>query len=545
MSWFKLNDTLSTTSAANGQDVLNMKSALSALGEYQTPSHGMTPYTDDAMFTGMKNVQRKNKLQVDGVARPGGPTEMVLSSSLAEQALTKTKGQTRTGQQTNAILERRAAERKRRDQAQEMVQHRRSTLMGREQPERQATQQKAAHHRAIQALGTAQRPQAATPQNLLTLLRGVGEGQENRPQDIIAMKNALTWTGHYPVEQAHRNDGRMDDALRWGLRGFQRDFNLTQDGFSLPNGETAQRLNQIVTPQIRLAEREAANKGPVGLEEASGDDRPRIQQAGFDGDRNGAWGNPGAWAMEQAGRQVGNAVGDAMDDASEGVMRGGADAGRAVGLDNAADSLDHFLDGSGETVRYSREEARERAFIQDAEAENQRRFEDSLLQDRMVEDAETGLATDYNYREQLLSLEDGETRQILPKGAQPNPDAADFWDVRTTTLEQLAEGEPDEALAFGTSQFSSSTIDGFTATRDGDTVTVTGVVNHDWTDRYDFDGESSPDPMMNRLIERGHAAEFDSVAGWAQKMTMELEIVGGELEVVSTHWEDLDDEPGP
>jgi hypothetical protein len=541
MSRFKLKDTLSTTSAANGQDVLNMKNALTTLGEYQTPSYGMTQYTDDAMFTGMKNVQRKNGLQVDGVARPGGPTETVLNSSLAEQALRKSRGQTRTDQQTNAILERRAAEQKRRDQAQEAIQRRRQ-----EQAEQQAAQRKAAHRRTNQALRTAQRPQAAERQNPLTLFSGVGEGQQNRPQDIIAIKNALSWTGHYPVEQAHRNDGRMDEELRWGLWGFQRDFNLTQHGFSRPNGQTELRLNEIITPQIHLARREAANNGAVVEEEAGGDDdRPRIHQAGYGGGRNGAWGNPGAWAMEQAGRQVGKAVGGAMDDASEGVLRGGADAGRAVGLDNAADSLDHFLDGSGETVRYTREEARERAFIQDAEAENQRRFEESLLQDRTVYNQETDEPTEYNYREQLLSLEDGETRQILPGGAQPNPDAADFWDVRTTTLEQFAEGNPDEALAFGSNQFSSSAIDGFTATRDGDTVTVTAVVNHDWTDRYDFDGESSPDPMMNRLIERGHAAEFDSVAGWAQKMTMELQIVDGELEVVSTHWEDLEDEPGP
>jgi hypothetical protein len=45
----------------------------------------------------------------------------------------------------------------------------------------------------------------------VTLISGVGEGQQNRPQDIIAIKNALSWTGHYPVEQAHRNGGRMDE----------------------------------------------------------------------------------------------------------------------------------------------------------------------------------------------------------------------------------------------------------------------------------------------------------------------------------------------
>lgn len=76
---FKLKDTLSTTSPANAGDVLKMKNALSALGEYSTPSYGMTFYTDDAMFSGMRSVQRKNGLQVDGVARPGGETERTLS----------------------------------------------------------------------------------------------------------------------------------------------------------------------------------------------------------------------------------------------------------------------------------------------------------------------------------------------------------------------------------------------------------------------------------------------------------------------------------
>lgn len=83
--------------------------------------------------------------------------------------------------------------------------------------------------------------------------------------------------------------------------------------------------------------------------------------------------------------------------------------------------------------------------------------------------------------------------------------------------------------------------------RKGDTITVTGVVNHDWSDRYDFDGESSPDPVMNSLRDSGRAAEFDSKAAWAQKMTVRLKITDGglTLDPNSVEWRDLESEAGP
>lgn len=54
---------------------------------------------------------------------------------------------------------------------------------------------------------------------------------------MISLKNALAWTGHYPAIKAHKNDPTLDEDLIWGLRRFQRDFTLTQDGISRPGGE--------------------------------------------------------------------------------------------------------------------------------------------------------------------------------------------------------------------------------------------------------------------------------------------------------------------
>ena len=158
-----------------------------------------------------------------------------------------------------------------------------------------------------------------------------------------------------------------------------------------------------------------------------------------------------------------------------------------------------------------------------------------------------GTVINYNYRDQIMDLKDGESRQILPDKLKDDSRRADYWEVEGKTLGHVLGGDIDEALAFGSNELTSNLQDGFTATRKGDTITVTGVVNHDWSDRYDFDGESSPDPVMNSLRDSGRAAEFDSKAAWAQKMTVRLKITDGglTLDPNSVEWRDLESEAGP
>lgn len=64
------------------EDVLNAKTTLSNLGYYKAPKSGVTPWPDTPMFDGIEAYQKKNKLKVDGLIRPGGPTEKSLNRKL-------------------------------------------------------------------------------------------------------------------------------------------------------------------------------------------------------------------------------------------------------------------------------------------------------------------------------------------------------------------------------------------------------------------------------------------------------------------------------
>lgn len=40
-------------------------------------------WTDDAMFDGIKRFQKENRLKIDGLMRPGGPTETAINQRLS------------------------------------------------------------------------------------------------------------------------------------------------------------------------------------------------------------------------------------------------------------------------------------------------------------------------------------------------------------------------------------------------------------------------------------------------------------------------------
>lgn len=61
-------------------DLKNTKMALHKLGYYTIPPH--RDWTDDSTFNGLESFQRDNGLKVDGLMRPGGPTEASLNRNL-------------------------------------------------------------------------------------------------------------------------------------------------------------------------------------------------------------------------------------------------------------------------------------------------------------------------------------------------------------------------------------------------------------------------------------------------------------------------------
>ncbi len=81
---FSLNQTIGSSYPADPDDVLRTKKGLNRLGFYSVPKeYGMDPWTDDELFEGLKNFQRENDLVVDGIMKPGGPTQLLLGRRLS------------------------------------------------------------------------------------------------------------------------------------------------------------------------------------------------------------------------------------------------------------------------------------------------------------------------------------------------------------------------------------------------------------------------------------------------------------------------------
>ncbi len=78
----RLKQAVGRSAAVDPGDVLNIKKTLKRLGLYGIPDHGLTPYTDEAMFKAIKGFQDSVGLVADGVAAPDGPTVRDLNHAL-------------------------------------------------------------------------------------------------------------------------------------------------------------------------------------------------------------------------------------------------------------------------------------------------------------------------------------------------------------------------------------------------------------------------------------------------------------------------------
>jgi len=74
-----LASTVSRSHRLDLDDVLKTKKALQDRGYYEEPDYGMTPYSDERMFDGIRAFQKDNGLRVDGVMHPDGETVQAMN----------------------------------------------------------------------------------------------------------------------------------------------------------------------------------------------------------------------------------------------------------------------------------------------------------------------------------------------------------------------------------------------------------------------------------------------------------------------------------
>ncbi|WP_417795616.1 peptidoglycan-binding domain-containing protein [Terasakiella pusilla] len=84
---FNVGGTISQSSNIKPDDVLKTKSALNAVGRYEVPDFGITDVPDRGMIDGLKDFQANNGLKIDGIMKPGGPTETALGRTLVNQGI--------------------------------------------------------------------------------------------------------------------------------------------------------------------------------------------------------------------------------------------------------------------------------------------------------------------------------------------------------------------------------------------------------------------------------------------------------------------------
>lgn len=81
-----------TTADIEPDDVLSIKRRLKGLGYYEEPEWGMTKFTDNQMFDGIRKFQTDNKLKVDGIMKPDGETQNAINYKSNLSSFSQAKG---------------------------------------------------------------------------------------------------------------------------------------------------------------------------------------------------------------------------------------------------------------------------------------------------------------------------------------------------------------------------------------------------------------------------------------------------------------------
>ena len=80
---YKLKSPVGMNHDTDPDDVWVIKKTLNLNGFYDEPNQGMTPFPDEALFSGIKRFQRQFGLTVDGLMNPDGETERHMQQHLA------------------------------------------------------------------------------------------------------------------------------------------------------------------------------------------------------------------------------------------------------------------------------------------------------------------------------------------------------------------------------------------------------------------------------------------------------------------------------
>jgi hypothetical protein len=147
------------------------------------------------------------------------------------------------------------------------------------------------------------------------LMRPVGNGRDNRQEDVLGVKRAMQTLGRYAAPE-YGMTGYVDRPLDETIRNYQADRSVRVDGYLSPGGETERELDTDLS-----------------------------LLGGF---RRGI--GAGVDLVENLGKRAATGLAEGSMRARKGLFDLAADAGRLVGLgdlgfDRASEHLGRYLSG--------------------------------------------------------------------------------------------------------------------------------------------------------------------------------------------------------
>ena len=183
--------------------------------------------------------------------------------------------------------------------------------------------------------------------------------------------------------------------------------------------------------------------------------------------------------------------------------------------------LEHFLEGSGEEIKYPKEEARDFSFIQKGEKVNETRFLNSFKNKKS------------KIGKKLTSLKENDRFK-----STDNWDYKSSWKSLNPHKNTIIKDGVDAKGAFGTTNLNS--VINFEAIRKNDIVTLHGEINHTWRDKYDFEIFGIGGAGLTSLEKYGKAKPFRFGSNWKKKFKTEYKIENNELKLINHQIEDIE-----
>lgn len=81
-----------TTADIEPDDVLSVKQKLKGLGYYEEPEWGMSKFSDNQMFDGIRKFQKDHKLKIDGIMKPEGETQNTINYKYKSAPISQVTG---------------------------------------------------------------------------------------------------------------------------------------------------------------------------------------------------------------------------------------------------------------------------------------------------------------------------------------------------------------------------------------------------------------------------------------------------------------------